>query len=195
MKVVHNKPNSNQKSELLFQHKLLSKLSNFTHKNETYQLDKTEFINPFVDVRKVEKAIANSRYISQKKKIALIDILNKLPEKVKAAEKHSLISVDFVLVDENNIKHYIEFHEKQHRDLSVSRLTHVCDEFENRYVIPRFAQRLLKDVWRFENLPNYKIVWFDWFEKNPNYEVEEFLSLGNNEFFIENKFSFWNLLK
>ena len=194
MRTIYNKPSSNQKAELLFQNYLLSKLPNFVHKNETYQLSESEFTNPFVNVRKLEKAIFNSGNISQTKKAALFNILNKLPEKVKAAEKPNFISVDFVVVDENNRKYYIEFHEKQHRNLSVSRLTHICDEFQNRYEIPRFAQRLLKDIWRFENLPNYKIVWFDWFDKDPNCKIEEILSLENNELFIESKFSFSKLL-
>lgn len=195
MKIVYNKPNANQKAELLFQYCLLSKLPNFTHKNETYQLSEREFLNPFINVRKLEKSISSFSNITLNKKTALINVLNKLPDKVKAAEKLNLVSVDFVLIDENNIKHFIEFHEKQHRNLSVSRLAYVCDEFQNRYSIPRFAQRFLKDVWRFENLPNYKIVWFDWFKKNRHFKIEEILLLGNMELYIENKFSFSNLLK
>lgn len=194
MILIHNKPKSNQKAELLFQQYLLARLPSYTHINETYLLSKQEFLNPFISVRKLEGLLHRFDNMHQKKKDIVLNILAKLPEKVKAAEKHNLISIDFVLIDDNQTKHYIEFHEKQHRNLSVNRSTFIYDEYQNKYDIPRFVQRFLKDVWRFENLINYKIIWYDWFERNPSHQIDDLLSSGNREFFIENSFSFSSLL-
>jgi hypothetical protein len=164
---IYNKPKSNQAKEKSFQTYLLTKLKEYKHVNETYTLCKDEFASLFIDVRKIERQLKIDNSISDRKKASVINILSKLPHKVRVAEACNLVSVDFLVVDAQNQKTYIEFHERQHRALTVNSLTPVFDNQFNRYEIPRFVQRILKDIWRFENLPNYKIVWFDWFCRLP----------------------------
>lgn len=80
---------------------------------------------------------------------------------MRAAGNNNLVSADFLIIDKNKRDHYIEFHEIQHRWLKVSKLKSVYDKEYNRFDIPRFVQRFIKDTRRYENLPNYRVVWFD----------------------------------
>lgn len=194
MKEIYNKPRSNQKQEIIFQKYLLSNLKDHLHINQTYLLSEQEFLNPLINIRRIENLLLNFDKLSLEKKANVLSILNKLPDTVRVAEKNNLVSVDFLIIDENNKKCFIEFHEKQHRNLSVTRLTPIFDNKFNRYEIPRYVQRFLKDIWRIENLTNYKVVWFDWFQANQEYNAIELLSSEKKEFFEHGRFSFSSLI-
>ena len=163
------------------------------HINETYTLSENEFLNPFIDIRKIEKLLQEDNSLSSQKKSSVLDIIKQLPDRLRVAENNNLVSVDFLIIDKNKRKHYIEFHEIQHRVLSVSRLKPIYDKEYNRFDIPRFVQRFLKDTWRYENLPDYKIVWFDWFSANLNYNIPDLINSDKNEFAKEGQFTFTKL--
>lgn len=162
---------------------------------ETYTLDPEEFQNPFINIREIEKSLQFFNKLSSRKKEKVFDTLNSLPDKVRVAERCSLVTTDFLLIDKNHVKHYIEFHEKQHRNLSVNRETPIFDLEFNRFEIPRYVQRFLKDIWRYENLRNYKIVWFDWFKNNKDCSLEDIINSSTKEHHLNEKFSFTELLK
>lgn len=148
-----------------------------------------------INVRDVEQKLIKCDEISIKKKKAVLESLATLPKEVLVAKAISEVSVDFVFIDKNDEITFLEFHEKQHRNLSVSRATPIFDEFGNRYEIPRYSQRLLKDIWRVEHLLNFKIIWWDWFESNPNISLEKITENLESELYIDHKFSFKKLLK
>lgn len=122
-----------------------------------------------------------------------IEEMKKLPKELRIAESITKMSVDYVIKNGNE-KFYIEFHEKQHRSLSVDRPTPIFSRDLVEYRIPRFLQRFLRDIWRWKYLDNYKIIWFDWFEVNSNTKID-FLSKGKNEYYLSGKFSFDNFYK
>lgn len=192
---VYSKPKSNQRQEKLFQEYLLKGFPEMKHINETYTLSEAEFSNPFIDIRKIEKLLQEDNSLPIQKKNSVLAIINQLHDIMRVAENNNLVSVDFLIIDKNNKKHYIEFHELQHRGLKVNRLRPIYDKDYNRIDIPRFVQRFLKDVWRFENLPNYKIIWFDWFSANLHYNTHDLLNSDKNEFAKEGQFSFTKLYK
>lgn len=192
---VYSKPKSNQRQEKLFQEYLMKGFPALQHINETYTLSESEFLNPFIDIRKIEKLLEKDSFLSNKKKISVLKIISKLPDSLRVAESNNKISVDFLIIDKNKRKQYFEFHEKQHRGLTGSRLRPIYDKEFNRFDIPRFVQRFLKDTWRYENLPNFKIVWFDWFAANPNYNTLDLIKSDKNEFANEGKFTFSKLFE
>jgi len=61
-------------------------------------------------------------------------------------------------------------------------------------LVPRYLVRLLKDIWRWKNLNNYKIIWADWFQLHSS-ELIDLLEHGKQEYGFENTFQFKNLGK
>lgn len=194
MKEVYFKPHSSRQKEFLFFKTLIKNYPDIKHIEENYLLP-ISHLDKKINVRNIEQKVLKSDQISIKKKQSVLESLATLPEEVLVAKKISDVSVDFVFIDKNDEIIFIEFHEKQHRNLSVSRATPIFDEFGNRHEIPRYSQRLLKDIWRVENLTNFKIIWWDWFDLNPNITLEKITKNLENEFNINQKFSFQKLLK
>ena len=194
MKTIYNNPKSNQTKELDFQKHLIEYSDNYKHISETYTLSLEEFKNPFLNIREIESQLLKFNKLSLEKKNNVLNSLHQLPDRVRVAERNYQVSIDFLIIDENNEKHFIEFHEKQHRDLSVTRQTPIFDENYNRFEIPRYVQRFLKDIWRLENLKNYKIVWFDWFEYNKNYSLNDLINWQTKELNQIGRFSFMELI-
>lgn len=190
---VYNKPKSNQPQEKLFQEYILKGHPGAQHINETHKLSIEEFNNPFIDIRKIEKLLQKDNYLPYEKKVLVLSIIKQLPDKVRVAKNNNLVSVDFLIIDKKEMKHYIEFHEQQHRKLTDKRPKPIYDKDYNRFEIPRFVQRILKDIWRYENLPNYKIVWFDWFESNRNNTFTNLIDSEKTEFAMDGQFTFTQL--
>lgn len=189
MKTIFFKLRSDRKKEIAFFQFLTEKLEYFEHVNENFLLSE-HLLNKPLCISKVIRALELNNKLSTIKMQKTIQALSILPEKVMVARKIEEVSVDFTIKEDNHV-HFIEFHERQHRYLSVSRLTSIYCLNNSKYQIPRFTQRLLKDIWRWENLPNYKIVWWDWFDKNKDtLNIEELLSNNKMEYFINGKFSF-----
>lgn len=189
MKAILFKPRPDRKKEIDFFKFLMKKLECYDHINENFLLSK-DFLNKPLCISKVIKALELNNTISTKKRLKTIEALSILPDQIIVARKIEEVSVDFTIKKDNQI-HFIEFHESQHRYLSVSRPTSIYSLDNNKYQVPRFTQRLLKDIWRWENLPNYKIVWWDWFDKNKmKLNVEELLSNNKMEYYTNGKFSF-----
>lgn len=84
---------------------------------------------------------------------------------------------------------YLEFHEEQHVKLTDDRPKEVYDASGKGYRVPRFVQRLIRDVWRIQEFPNYTIVWHDWFAKNRGMHVL-WLADGFHEYHLQDAFSF-----
>ncbi len=82
-----------------------------------------------------------------------------------------------------------EFHEHQHRDLSGSQSTSLYSPSGDRIDVPRFFQRLVRDVWKILAFPNCTIVWWDWFTSSTaRFDPE--LHIGFEEHALPGRFSF-----
>jgi hypothetical protein len=92
----------------------------------------------------------------------LLAELQRLPEQVMVFLSLSQISCDVVIINEGK-PHYIEFHERQHRTLSIDRPRTIYDMSGESITVPRYVQRFLRDMWRAQNLRPFTIVWDDYF--------------------------------
>tara|TARA_B100000953_G_scaffold291694_1_gene278118 strand:+ start:73 stop:645 length:573 start_codon:yes stop_codon:yes gene_type:complete len=189
MTKIYFKSYSNRKQESAFFEKLTENFEKYEHIEEDYILPHSMLSN-HIKVRELINKLKSDQNLSALKRDRLIEVLKPLPDKLKVAKKISDVSVDFT-IHMNNIVHFIEFHEKQHRNLSDKRLKPIFTPDNDRIEIPRYAQRFLKDFWRFENLENFKIVWWDWFLQNQSFDINDL----NNEYYLKDKFNFNALIK
>lgn len=186
MATIYFKEHSTRQAEKIFFNYLKTLYLNVNHIDENYRLDQ-HYIDRLILTNKVSDFVIKSILISDKKKAIALEALSKLPDKVKVAKEISDLSIDFVIQDKNHLI-FIEFHEKQHYRLSDYRLKPIFSIKNERLEIPRFLQRLIKDIWRWENLSNFKIVWHNWFDKNQKTLIK-FHKNKNEEFVLPNKFS------
>lgn len=186
MVTIYFKQHSQRQAEKIFFNYLRLLYPDINHIDENYQLDKS-YIDRLILTANVVEYINKSKVISDKKKAIALEYLAQLPNKIKVAKDISDLSIDFVINDKSHFT-YIEFHEKQHHRLSDYRLRPIFSKNNERFEIPRFLQRLIKDIWRWENLSNFKIVWHNWFDKNQK-SLINFHKGQNEEFVLPNKFS------
>jgi hypothetical protein len=117
-----------------------------------------------------------------------IDGLCELPSHIRIAMKATNVSFD-VVIQQCGHTYYWEFHEQQHRSLTVDRLTPIYGLDGHEYRIPRFLQRLLRDVWRIKAFPNVSIFWDDWFARMSSCSQPSMIH-GFREYHLPGKFSF-----
>ncbi len=115
---------------------------------------------------------------------------NKFSDIIEVAKTISNVRVDIALSKNSSIR-LIEFHEEQHRSLSVGKLLQIFSNNTGPIKIPKYAQRFLKDIWRYKYLNQFQIIGWDWFYLNIDDSTK--LILDNpkqKEFYCANKFSF-----
>ncbi len=184
--------NKGRKKEHAFLEFLEIKFPDIEFLNEKFFL--TNFIKTeFIEIEPVIEFLAKDKFLPEKRKNLCVSHLEKLNLKeIKPFKSINNISVDFTLIsDERTI--FFELHENQHKSLSVGRPERIYGEQNNEYFVPRFLVRLLRDIWRWQNLENYKIIWYDWFFSNyQDLSVNELISPGKYEFCFPNSFNFNN---
>ncbi len=189
---IYFSPNSLYKKELAFFSHLLSKNKQLVHVQEKYPLPE-KLLHCFLNRDEILSALQKDVLLPAKAKAEFIKVLKALPLEIAVISSLSKISVDFVIKKDKQI-FYLEFHEKQHSRLTKKKEYKIYNTAFQELRVPRFVQRFLKDIWRFKYLPNYQIIWWDWFEENPNAKIDLF-SKGKKEFHLPGKFSFSNFLK
>jgi len=182
--VIYSKPRSNQKKELEFRENLLKLFPECIHKEEKCVLNE-DLVYCEVNIPYLIKNIESNQYITNYKRKKCIPWLNSLPDEIYVVNNINNISVDVTLTDEHKT-YLIEFHEVQHRIDGNCTRSAVYNANEDAIYVPRFIQRLIRDVWRWENLDNYSIVWYDWFKKNKDFK--NYLRPGKYEYALNNKF-------
>ncbi|MEK0337316.1 MAG: hypothetical protein QQN41_07775 [Nitrosopumilus sp.] len=188
---IFNKTNSKRSDEREFLNKLLEIFPDSIHLDTEYTLQeclskKTLKIDMLL--RKIEK----SKFISNLKKNRCVEELKLLPNEIKVVRNIKEISVDFVIEFQNTV-YFVEFNENQHRIDSNKRCNKIYDLNNKPINIPRYLQRLLRDIWRWQYLKNYTIVWLDWFAVNKTTDID-YLNRENTEYALENKFTISGLL-
>jgi len=183
---VYFKPAANRKKEMSFFNQLNKKLGGVNHICQNYKFPNS-MLDFHLNIPSITQKLKKEKKLSALKKDRLLDVLSQLPNTVKVAENISNVSVDFAIENNDTIT-FIEFHEQQHRNISDARIKPIFTPDNRRIEIPRYSQRFLKDIWRVEFLKNYKIVWWDWFEKNGINEFDIYDK--KSEYFLREKFSF-----
>lgn len=184
-------PNQRYRKELAFFSYLMQSGNGLIHIQKKYLLPET-FVHHFLNRNEILNAINQDSFLPKKAKSVCEEVVSKLPEQFAVIKHISNISVDFTIRKGKEI-YFIEFHEEQHRRLTKKKESSIYTTSFEQIRVPRFVQRLVKDIWRWKYLDNYQIIWSDWFETNPNEKVNLF-SNGNKELFIPGKFSFTNFL-
>lgn len=189
---IYFSPNSNYKKELTFFSYLIHSNKNLIHRHEKYPLPE-KLLQCFLNRDEILFALQKDVLLPAKAKGECMKVLKNLPKQIAVINSLTKISVDFVIRKDKQT-FYTEFHEKQHRRLSKKTEYSIYNTSFDEIKVPRFVQRFLKDIWRFKYLPNYQIIWWDWFEANPTAKIDLF-SRGKKEFHLPGKFSFTNFLK
>ncbi|OMP29694.1 hypothetical protein [Mangrovimonas sp. DI 80] len=166
---IYNNVRSNQLKELSFLNWLCNNLDAPEVIKEHFPLNDSlasKTLKPLEIAKKIQK----NHFIPLKKKANCIRTLLQLPKEIRLVSSIKGITVDFAIVSNGQVQ-FIEFHEKQHRSLSNQKPSNVYTLEGDIIKVPRYLQRLLRDIWRMKYLPNYKVVWYDWFELSNNIDI------------------------
>ena len=190
MKLYHSF-NKSRKKEHEFLAFLQNRIPELEYINKNYRISEKQY-NSTIEIAPIIKSLKSDIFLPRKRKLICIETLSRLNhEQVVVFESVNKISFDFTIETKDNLFFY-ELHENQHKSLSVSRKMKIFDIHGNEILVPRYLVRLLKDICRWQNLKNYKIIWVDWFEQHSN-EFINILETGNHELGISNTFLFKNL--
>jgi len=187
MITIYHKPHQSRTREAVFFNALLTQFPNAVFCNENFPIQ-SNYLGKFVDTRKLIAWLETETLLPNTKRRQCVQILKGCPEQLKVALQVSRISFDIVVVA-NQQAYYLEFHEEQHRRLTVSRIRKVFASDGTAIEVPRYLQRLIRDVWRTLYFRPYTIVWSDWFEEHQaTYKVT--LRGSFQEFHKDGRFSF-----
>lgn len=157
---------------------------------ESYRVEE-DYLLKFVHTPSLLAALEQDRHLPANKRETCQQILNECPKLLQVTQNRRYVSFDVVVTDDGRT-YYWEFHEDQHRRLTVNRESKIYDaETGEAITVPRYVQRLVRDVWRLEHFRPYTIVWKDWFLANQNTFIPELLP-GLYEYYLAEKFSFRN---
>ena len=188
MNIFHS-PRANCVGESLFVCFLRKHFPNANYVEESYPIQ-VEYLENSVSAQSLIAALEQDHYLPNAAKETCLEILtNNCPPNIKIALNPNRISFDVVItLDKETF--YWEFHEKQHRNLADPRNKQIYNaENDEVIIVPRYLQRLIRDVWRFQNFRPYTIVWQDWFVANC-YTYKPQLQAGVHEFYLPDEFSF-----
>ncbi|TVZ13951.1 hypothetical protein [Maribacter sp. MAR_2009_72] len=187
--IIYNNAKNNQVRELSFLASLIKLFPDAEIIKESYNLP-SSLASKTLNVKKLIKTISKNHKLSASKKAKCIHELTLLPEEIKVVRSIAKISVDFVIIYQEKI-HFIEFHEQQHKIDSNKTSRKVYSINNDEIIVPRYLQRLLRDIWRIEHLNNYQIVWYDWFELTKDKNI---FNNSVREFTLEGKFKLSDLV-
>jgi len=185
---VYYKPHASRSSERAFFDHLVA------HFPEAKVIDENFLVPNYtmsctINKGQLTKALQKDIYLAPNKRRECIDILSACPNELKAVVDPKSISFDIVITTTQQT-YYWEYHENQHRSLNVTRPQAIYNSTSNTpIIVPRFFQRLLRDVWRALYFQPYTIVWKDWFDRHKS-TYKPALQTEFNEFSQTDKFSF-----
>ncbi len=150
------------------------------------------YLDLLVDTGRLIRGLQRDTKLPAARRQRCIDILKNCPPQIKVASDPARVSFD-VVVAADGVPYYWEFHEEQHRRLTVDRPKKIFAPDGAPVEVPRFLQRLVRDVWRAQHFRPYTIVWSDWFARlSPPYQTG--LEPGFREFHLAGAFAFQGLL-
>lgn len=187
---IYCSPHSNQKRELAFFKIVLAAFPEASPIEKPYRI--APEICQFTLCRNtLAAAVEHDNLLSGSKRAALLHSFRGLPASIRVWGSRP-VSCDLTVECDQGVFFY-EFHEEQHRSLSVKRIESVYSSDGDKIEVPRFVQRFLRDCWRLMYLPNITFVWFDWFKQHEA-AFKPILRPGHHEYYLEERFSFKGLL-
>jgi hypothetical protein len=152
-------------------------------------------LDQFLEVENIIHWLETERFFPTKKRLECLDILRSFPTThLRVAFLPRDISFDFVL-QKNDRVYFWEFQERQHAKLTIDRPKKVYTPAGDPVVVPRFFQRLMRDLYRLSFFRPYTSVWKDWFESDACTADCLELADGYREFHLPGKFSFKGFLE
>ncbi|PIR38565.1 MAG: hypothetical protein COV35_06490 [Alphaproteobacteria bacterium CG11_big_fil_rev_8_21_14_0_20_39_49] len=182
---LYHLPHKSRKKETLFVSKIIESL-NPTVRKSYYPLTES-IINRSVKTADIINWLDTTK-LSQKRRSKVTQELLRLPKEVKVALNTKQITCDVVIVSDNT-PHYFEYNEKQHSRLTVNRPSKVYAADGTEIIVPRFIQRLVRDVWRTLYLKPYSVVWDDYFAQHGLDEID-LTADGYNEYCLHETTNF-----
>jgi len=187
MGTLYYKPHPNRKHEAAFAQALIAGKLASKHVLEAPPISESLVHRP-IDTRLLARRLRAEMLLPPRRREETLAALEALPRSLRVATSAARVSCDLAIESQGKLFYY-EFHEKQHRSLSVARACAVYDLAGAQFDVPRFVQRFIRDVWRIQNLGNLTVVWFDWFaaakssaELRPAHGFREFSQPGRFSF-------------
>lgn len=190
VRIIYHQPHESRKQEAAFR-----RAFNFPEVrsiDENYPIDPNS-LDLLVDTDRLIHSLQRDTKLPAAKRQRCIEILGDCPSQIKVALEPRRISFDLVVVADN-VPYYWEFHEEQHRRLTIERPKNIYSPDGAPIEVPRFLQRLVRDVWRTQYFRPYTIVWSDWFAGHSQPDPVR-LEPGFREFHLPGAFSFRGLLE
>jgi hypothetical protein len=190
MMIIHHTPNANYFAETLFVEAVRRQFPDAHYPRIGFAIA-PEYLEKFVKKQRLLDALVQDVYLPNIRKQRCIELLANCPPQLKVTSNPADISFDMVITTDKET-YYWEFHEDQHRNWKCGRDSSIYDAATGEEItVPRYLQRLVRDVWRFEHFRPYTIIWKDWYEANQNTYIPELIE-GFREETLPEKFSFRN---
>lgn len=189
---IYYQPHANHTKEMGFVEHLVETFPQARIIPHNFPID-ANYLNCFVQKDELIAKLQADNLLPNQRRQNCLHFLADCPPQIKIATNPNFVSFDVVIELDEQI-YYWEFHEQQHRNLAVGRLSPVYNAENNDVIhVPRYLQRLIRDVWRAKYFRPYSIVWFDWFAQN-QHEYKPKLQEGLHEFYLPDQFSFRDFL-
>ncbi|MGH7409886.1 MAG: hypothetical protein ACREJ6_02320 [Candidatus Methylomirabilis sp.] len=158
-----------------------------TYAKERFQTPES-FLKVSIGARSLAAALEKHATLPKIRRQRCVEYLQRLPDELFVATEPSDISFD-VLVEDDGSLYFWEFHEEQHRNLKDARPRTVYDAKGEPHIVPRYLQRLVRDLWRIQSAKDLTVVWWDWFEQHSS-NFTPTLRPGFREYRLQETFSF-----
>lgn len=158
---LYYQPHKNRKKEAAFVQALKDQFQFDNIINKNYPMPD---LSGNINISRIQQNLAAQRIIDGKW-VLLSKHLESLPDVIKVFLKPSRISCDVVILKDGQ-PHFIEYHEKQHKTLSVNRPASIYALDGTPITVPRYVQRYLRDQWRLENLRPFTVIWDEYFNEH-----------------------------
>lgn len=184
---IYYSPHKNHIPEAAFFKAMIAHFPSATVVKHRFPLE-PKCLNSVVDTKKLIDWLKEDVLLPSSKNRQCIEWLKRCPAELRVATSARRVSFDVVLVQDGK-PHYWEFHEQQHRRMTVNRPAMVFTPDGSPLCVPRYVQRLVRDVWRTLFFRPYNVVWWDYFADN--FDIFGFpLGIGFREYINPGNFSF-----
>jgi len=152
---IYYRPHKSHKAESVFFEKFRQQFPEANFPKECFRVDE-HYLSNFVHKPSLLKALAKDKHFPAIKRENCRQLLTECRATyLQVTPNPQYISFDVVMTD-NGKTYYWEFHENQHRRLTVNRESNVYNaETGAAITVPRYIQRLVRDIWRIQHFRPY----------------------------------------
>ena len=188
MITIYHRPDRAAQSEAAFVQAVQQHFPCADYCAENYQIS-LSYLDKYVQREQLLAALDRDTRLPARRRGQCRAILADCPPALRVAHDPGRISFGMVITADGET-YYWEYHEDQHRRLTVTRPQKIYDAATGKAIaVPRFLQRLVRDIWRLRYFRPYTVVWKDWFERQQtSYRPQ--LQAGLHEYVQRQQFSF-----